>query len=330
MAEQNYYTILGVAPDCSEEQLQAAYHRAASYWHPDRNKSPNAVEMMKLVNIAYEALRDPTRRRQYDQDELARRGYASADPPQPPSQSGSPPRPPRPGDRSDRWKVPHVSKGFIFGMIGAFSVILLLGIALVKDDEQSPSDGGLRPSVLPTATSVPTATVRYIASIPTFAPTPTATTIPASSAAATPTPTIVPTATATYIPLTPTVAPTPKATITPASTATVMPTPTTEPTATATYPPLPTATPPSGVIASFTGVGHQNTLPFIVDASPWRLKWEATGNLYLTLYNPATGARIDTLISNEPSGETLIYGRKGSFYLEISGQDSWTVVIEIP
>jgi curved DNA-binding protein CbpA len=62
------YDLLGIAPNASSEDIQAAYLRAAAYWHPDRNKSENALEMMVRVNEARSKLTDSTKRAVYDQD----------------------------------------------------------------------------------------------------------------------------------------------------------------------------------------------------------------------------------------------------------------------
>lgn len=63
----NYYRILQVDPDADQEVIEAAYRRLAQKYHPDVNKSANATERMKKINIAYETLRDPAKRAVYDQ-----------------------------------------------------------------------------------------------------------------------------------------------------------------------------------------------------------------------------------------------------------------------
>lgn len=61
-----YYDILGVAKDCSEEEIKQAYHRLAMLYHPDKNSSPEAGENMRRVNEAYRVLSDPGKRAEYD------------------------------------------------------------------------------------------------------------------------------------------------------------------------------------------------------------------------------------------------------------------------
>lgn len=75
----DYYAVLGVAPNCSQEELRAAYRRAVNFWHPDRNRTPQATEMMQLINVAYDLLRDPLRRATYDRERV-HRSYSSGRP----------------------------------------------------------------------------------------------------------------------------------------------------------------------------------------------------------------------------------------------------------
>ena len=50
------YEVLGLTPPCSEEQLKVAYRKMAKEWHPDVNKSPEATEKFKEIQVAYETL----------------------------------------------------------------------------------------------------------------------------------------------------------------------------------------------------------------------------------------------------------------------------------
>lgn len=63
----DYYAILGVDRDVSQEQLKKAYKEAALKYHPDRNPDdPEAEERFKEVTQAYQVLSDPERRARYD------------------------------------------------------------------------------------------------------------------------------------------------------------------------------------------------------------------------------------------------------------------------
>ena len=61
--EPNYWSLLGVSPQCDSSELKAAFRKEARKWHPDLNKNDvNAEERFKLINEAYAVLSDPTKR----------------------------------------------------------------------------------------------------------------------------------------------------------------------------------------------------------------------------------------------------------------------------
>eukprot|EP00195_Chlamydomonas_chlamydogama_P011846 CAMPEP_0202910750 /NCGR_PEP_ID=MMETSP1392-20130828/52928_1 /ASSEMBLY_ACC=CAM_ASM_000868 /TAXON_ID=225041 /ORGANISM="Chlamydomonas chlamydogama, Strain SAG 11-48b" /LENGTH=96 /DNA_ID=CAMNT_0049600963 /DNA_START=103 /DNA_END=390 /DNA_ORIENTATION=- len=66
---KDYYDILGISKDASEDQIKRAYRKQALKWHPDRNPTnkKEAEEKFKEVAAAYETLSDPSKRRLYDQ-----------------------------------------------------------------------------------------------------------------------------------------------------------------------------------------------------------------------------------------------------------------------
>lgn len=66
MADQDYYTVLGVARNASEEDIRSAFRKKAMEYHPDRNKSPDAEDRFKEINEAYQVLSDRQKRMQYD------------------------------------------------------------------------------------------------------------------------------------------------------------------------------------------------------------------------------------------------------------------------
>jgi molecular chaperone DnaJ len=67
MEEKEYYKILGVSRDATEDQIKKSYRKIAMQFHPDRNPgNKEAEEEFKLASEAYEVLRDPEKRQIYD------------------------------------------------------------------------------------------------------------------------------------------------------------------------------------------------------------------------------------------------------------------------
>ena len=73
MQFKDYYDILGVSPGADADLIKTAYRKLARKYHPDVSKEKNAEERFKDVNEAYDVLRDPEKRRTYDQ--LKAQGY---------------------------------------------------------------------------------------------------------------------------------------------------------------------------------------------------------------------------------------------------------------
>jgi molecular chaperone DnaJ len=67
MANRDYYDVLGVSRNNTEEEIRKAFRKKALEYHPDRNKSPDAEAKFKEINEAYQVLSDPTKRAQYNQ-----------------------------------------------------------------------------------------------------------------------------------------------------------------------------------------------------------------------------------------------------------------------
>ena len=68
MAKRDYYEVLGVDKNASEEDIKKAYRKIAIKYHPDRNPgSKEAEEKFKEAAEAYDVLHDPQKRQQYDQ-----------------------------------------------------------------------------------------------------------------------------------------------------------------------------------------------------------------------------------------------------------------------
>ncbi|OGT47359.1 MAG: cytochrome C biogenesis protein [Gammaproteobacteria bacterium RIFCSPHIGHO2_12_FULL_41_15] len=67
MEFQDYYKTLGIARNATPEEIKKQYRRLARKYHPDVSKEPNAETMFKKVREAYEVLKDPEKRKAYDQ-----------------------------------------------------------------------------------------------------------------------------------------------------------------------------------------------------------------------------------------------------------------------
>jgi len=65
--DKDYYAILGVPREVTEEEIRRAYRRQALEWHPDRRPGdPRAAERFREISEAYAVLINPARRREYD------------------------------------------------------------------------------------------------------------------------------------------------------------------------------------------------------------------------------------------------------------------------
>ena len=81
MSKRDYYDILGLAKNSSEDDIKKAYRKLAMKYHPDRNKESGAEDQFKEAKEAYEILSDAEKRATYD-------SYGHTDPAQNPFAHG--------------------------------------------------------------------------------------------------------------------------------------------------------------------------------------------------------------------------------------------------
>ena len=66
MSNRDYYEVLGINRNASEDEIKGAFRKLARQFHPDVNKEPDAEEKFKEINEAYGVLSDQEKRARYD------------------------------------------------------------------------------------------------------------------------------------------------------------------------------------------------------------------------------------------------------------------------
>lgn len=66
MRYKDYYAVMGVGRDATQDEIKRAYRKLARKYHPDVSKEPDAEDRFKEVGEAYEVLKDPEKRATYD------------------------------------------------------------------------------------------------------------------------------------------------------------------------------------------------------------------------------------------------------------------------
>jgi curved DNA-binding protein CbpA len=75
----DFYEILGVDSNATQEEIKSAYRKLVLKYHPDKNKSRYAPEMFRKVQIAYETLSNEKRRNNYNKFDDGNHGSSLKD-----------------------------------------------------------------------------------------------------------------------------------------------------------------------------------------------------------------------------------------------------------
>jgi hypothetical protein len=140
-ADVDYYAVLGLPPSATTDEVARAYRRLAKQLHPDSGATPDDAERFKDVSAAYEVLRNPRMRRDYDFVRQQVRGRVRI-------AMGVHPAPPRVG----AFRAAKPSRGWTPGRawlaLVSGVVVTLLGIVvavIVWDFRIHSGDPGVRP-----------------------------------------------------------------------------------------------------------------------------------------------------------------------------------------
>ena len=118
--KKSYYQVLEVEPAASEQKIREQYLSLVQAWHPDKfseaEQKVRAKEKVKEINIAYDVLKDPAKRAEYD----SKLGSSKkTGPGQPPPQPARPRSAPRPAGGPPMRKTPARARG-LFGSLGVY------------------------------------------------------------------------------------------------------------------------------------------------------------------------------------------------------------------
>lgn len=76
--QQDFYAVLGVKPDATQDEIKSAYKKLALEFHPDRNHATGAEEKFKAISAAYSVVGHKDKRREYDAQRAMFRGMGGS------------------------------------------------------------------------------------------------------------------------------------------------------------------------------------------------------------------------------------------------------------
>ena len=122
--KSDFYELLQVSPRATPDVIQAAYRVLSRSYHPDISRDPNAGQLMRQLNAAYDVLSDPEGRAKYDARTARSARVLGGNRAFPQRHDGhaSRPRAAHPTEQHDSLPVAHAIAGVIIGIIA-----LLLG-----------------------------------------------------------------------------------------------------------------------------------------------------------------------------------------------------------
>jgi hypothetical protein len=135
-----HYDNLKVQRDAPVAVIKTSYRKLSQKYHPDRNPDPGALEVMKLINLAWDVLSDPDRRARHDRAiaALERRAALHAVPPSSPGAQRTPARAPK--ARRTSWLDQDSVR--VAGILAFFFVALFAVFQMAQsgdDDEEVPA-----------------------------------------------------------------------------------------------------------------------------------------------------------------------------------------------
>ena len=138
-SQEDYYKILQADPAADPDIIAVAYKRLARKYHPDTNPSPEAPRRMQALNTAYQVLRDPDTRAQYDRERLAQASWSGtryAEAPRPHEEpEATRPRPTADADAACQGRTPTAGmmlKWLVTRLVPVGLVLFLLGPLAVR------------------------------------------------------------------------------------------------------------------------------------------------------------------------------------------------------